>query len=381
MANKYFDNAATTPIDPKVFDAMLPFYKEQYFNPSSVYSPARHVRKAIDNAREIIANSIGASPSEIFFTSGGTEANNWAIINIPTKEKDHIITVKTEHHAIINACEYMEKQGFSITYLPVDSDGLVSPDDIKNAITNKTAIISIMMANNEMGTIQPISDFEKYQGIVFHTDAVQAVGHIPVDVNELGVDLLSLSAHKFYGPKGIGALYIRKGTTINPWTHGGSQERKIRPGTENVAGIIGMAKAIEISEQNDNIAGLRDLLIDKILETIPHTNLNGHKTKRLPSNANITFRFIEGESLLIHLDMAGFQVSTGSACTSGSLDPSHVLLAMGIDHGDANGTLRFSLNKYHTESDVYALVDILKVSVNKLRAMSPLYDDFLKGKR
>ena len=375
MANRYFDNAATTPIDPRVFDAMLPFYKE-YFNPSSVYSPARQVRKAIDNAREKIADSIGAEPREIFFTSGGTEANNWAIINTPTKEKNHIITAKTEHHAILQACEYMEKQGFNITYLDVDSDGLVNEQDIKRAITDKTAIISIMLANNEIGTIQPIADFEKYKNIVFHTDAVQAVGHMPVNVNDLGVDLLSLSAHKFYGPKGIGALYIRKGTKISPWTHGGSQERKIRPGTENVTGIIGMGKAIEIAEYGD--ARLRDLLIEQILENIPYTILNGHRTKRLSNNANITFRFIEGEALLIHLDMAGFQVSTGSACTSGSLDPSHVLLAMGVEHGDANGTLRFSLNKYHTESDIHELVDILKVSVKKLRTMSPLYDDFIK---
>jgi cysteine desulfurase len=387
----YFDNAATTPIRPQVFEAMLPFLQENFYNPSSVYTPARKIRAAIDDARFSIADALGVLPEEIFFTSGGTESDNWAIkgaLEISARGK-HIVTTQTEHHGILYVCKHFEKRGCEVTYLPVDGEGLVSPRDLENAIREDTALVSIMLANNEVGTIQPLAEFSEIisrHKIPFHTDAVQAVGHIPIDIANLGADMLSFSAHKFGGPKGIGGLFIKKGTPIFPLFQGGAQEKNRRAGTENVAGIIGMDAALKISldalpTEFLRISALRDKLISEILK-IPHTRLNGATgDKRLPGNVNISFRFIEGESLLLHLDMQGCCASTGSACSSGSLDPSHVLTALGLDHDLANGALRFSLGAENSERDISELMKILIPAVEKLRALSPLYDDFMRAGR
>ena len=384
----YFDNAATTPIRPQVFEAMLPFLQQNFFNPSSVYTPARKIRAAVDDARFCVANLLGVLPEEIFFTSGGTESDNWAIKGAleASRRGKHIVTTKTEHHGILYVCKHLEKIGCEVTYLPVDCEGRVDARDLENALRDDTALISIMLANNEVGTIQPLAEFSKIisaKKIPFHTDAVQAVGHIPVNIKNLGVDMLSFSAHKFGGPKGIGALFIKKGTPIFPLFQGGAQERNRRAGTENIAGIVGMATALqlafeELPSEFLRISALRDKLICEILK-IPHTKLNGATGEnRLPGNVNVSFRFIEGESLLLHLDMHGCCASTGSACSSGALDPSHVLLALGLDHELANSALRFSLGAMNSENDICALMKILVPSVEKLRAISPIFDDYKK---
>jgi len=379
----YFDHAATTPLHPKALESMMPFLTDNYANPSSAYTPAREARKAIDHARQTVANAIGANPEEIFFTSSGTEADNWAIKGaLEASKGKHIITSTAEHHAVYYTCRHLEKLGVEVTYVPVDKEGFISPIDVKAAIRPDTALISIIMANNEVGTIQPIASIGDL-GVPLHTDAVQAVGHIPVDVNNLKVDSLSLSAHKFYGPKGIGALYIRKGTPIASMLQGGAQERGRRSGTENVAGIVGLAAALEASigtipHEQVRLTKLRDKLINEILSNIPHAALNGPKDNRLPGNVNVSFRFIEGESLLLHLDMQGCHASTGSACSSGALEPSHVLTAMGISHELTNGAIRFSLGKDTIEEDISKLMTILTKSVTRLRELSPLYDDYIK---
>ncbi|MCL1862856.1 MAG: aminotransferase class V-fold PLP-dependent enzyme [Defluviitaleaceae bacterium] len=392
----YLDNAATTPLRTEVLEAMLPYMKENFYNPSSVYGPARKVRSALDDARVAVANAINAKTEEIFFTSGGTESDNWAIKGtlaaFSAKNGDtppHIITSAAEHHGVLYVCKHLERKGVEVTYLPVDGEGFVSPETLEAAIKPNTAIVSIMLANNEVGTVQPmarLAEVTRSRGVLFLTDAVQAVGHIPVDVEGLGVDMLALSAHKFGGPKGIGALYVKKGTALLPVLQGGAQERNRRAGTENVAGIVGLGAAIrlateEIPRELPRITALRDTLTDTILKTIPHTRLNGPKSHdRLPGNVNISFRFIEGESLLLHLDMMGCCASTGSACSSGALEPSHVLMALGLDHAQANGAIRFSLGGNNTEADIPALMQILTPAVQKLRTLSPLYDDFLKTK-
>ena len=388
----YLDNAATTALHPKVLEAMLPYLSEAYANPSSVYSPARKVRGAIDDSRKKIAQAISAQPDEIFFTAGGTESNNWAIKSVVEAANSmgrgrHIITTTVEHHAVFHVCEYLTSLGCEITYLPVNSEGFVTAEVLEKAIRPDTCLVSIILANNEIGTIVQMTELGKITKnykIPLHTDAVQAVGHIPVNVDKLGVDLLSLSAHKFSGPKGIGALYVRKGTRITPMIHGGAQEKNRRAGTENVAGIVGMGIALEISiaemaVESARVKNLRDTLINEILTTIPHTRLNGAAgANRLPGNINISFRFIEGESLLLHLDMQGIYASTGSACSSGALEPSHVLMSLGLSHELANGAIRFSLGRNNTNEDIRKVMDVLRSSVNKLRQLSPLYDDFLQ---
>jgi len=386
----YFDYAATTPLHPDALAAMMPYLTENFANPSSVYTSARESRKAIDKARQTVAEAINANPNEIFFTSSGTEADNWIIKgSLEGKKNCHIVTSAVEHHAIYYTCRHLEKLGHDVTYVPVDKDGFVSPDDVKMAIRPDTALVSIIMANNEVGTIQPMKEIGQITrtfGVPLHTDAVQAVGHIPVDVNELSVDSLSLSAHKFYGPKGVGALYIRKGTQLAPLFQGGAQEKGRRPGTENVAGIMGLATALEmsakaVSYEQPRLTDLRDKLINEILASIPHAHLNGPRKDRLPGNVNVSFRFIEGESLLLHLDMQGCQASTGSACSSGALEPSHVLTAMGISHELTNGAIRFTLGRDTTQADIDSLLVMLKKSVKRLRELSPLYDDYLKKAR
>ncbi|MCL2202638.1 MAG: cysteine desulfurase NifS [Defluviitaleaceae bacterium] len=384
----YLDNAATTRVHPKALAAMMPFLEGNFHNPSSVYGPARVVRQAIDEARSQIAGHINARPEEIFFTGSGTEADNWALHGAvaASPAKRHIITTAIEHHGVLYACRALEKRGFDVTYLPVDADGLVNPADLADALRPDTAVVSVIMANNEVGTIQPLAEIgalTRKNNTPLHTDAVQSVGHIPVDVDALDIDMLALSAHKFYGPNGIGALYVRKGTPLAPLLHGGAQERGRRAGTENVAGIVGMAAALnvavaEMPREQPRVTALRDRLMAEILEKIPHTKPNGHPTRRLPGNVNISFRFIEGESLLLHLDMQKCYASTGSACSSGALEPSHVLMAMGLPHGLANGALRFSFGRDNTEADIDRLMAILVPSVERLRAMSPLYDDFVK---
>ncbi|MCL2356106.1 MAG: cysteine desulfurase [Defluviitaleaceae bacterium] len=378
----YFDNAATTPMRPCALEAMLPFLSENFYNPSSVYGSARKVRAAIDDARGAVASAIGANPDEIFFTSGGTESNNHALKGLPAK---HIITTAAEHHAVLYVCKHLEKLGCEVTYLPTDNEGTIRADDLAAAIRPDTSLVSIISANNEVGTISPIAKFSEITnqaGIPLHTDAVQMVGNVPLDVKKLGVQMLSLSAHKFGGPKGVGALYVKKGTPLFPLILGGAQERNRRAGTENVAGIIGMSAALseaiaEIPTELPRITALRDELIKKILQ-IPHTCLNGARENRLPGNVNISFRFIEGESLLLHLDMQNCCASTGSACSSGALEPSHVLMALGLSHELANGALRFSLGAQNTSDDIENLMNILTPAVEKLRNLSPLYDDFLK---
>ena len=384
----YLDNAATTKVRQEVVDAMLPFFTEQYGNPSSVYKFAGESKKAVDNARDIIAKSLNTNSQDIYFTAGGSESDNWALKATAeayrTKGK-HIITSKIEHHAILHTCDYLEKEGFEVTYIDVDENGIVKLDELENAIREDTILISIMYANNEIGTIQPIKEIGKIahkHNVIFHTDAVQAYGHIPIDVEEMNIDMLSASGHKINGPKGIGFLYIRKGLKLRSFVHGGAQERRRRAGTENVTGIVGFGKAVEIAMANmeERIAkeeSLRDRLITKVLERVPYTRLNGDRHKRLPNNVNFSFQFIEGESLLIMLDMKGICASSGSACTSGSLDPSHVLLAIGLPHEIAHGSLRLSLSEENTEEAIDYVVDAVEEIVGKLRSMSPLYEDFI----
>ena len=381
----YMDNAATTPVKKEVLEEMLPYFSEKYGNPSSVYSLGSASRVAVEKAREQVAKALGADKSEIFFTAGGSESDNWAIKGAAYKNRkkgNHIITTKIEHHAVLHTCEYLEKQGFEVTYLDVDSDGLISLDDLKNSIKDTTILITIMFANNEIGTIQPIKEIGEIaheHNLLFHTDAVQAIGSIKIDVNELNIDLLSMSAHKFFGPKGVGALYIRKGINLDNLIAGGGQERGKRAGTENLASIVGMGKAIELAyenlqQHNAKLTTLRDYLINKIEDNFDYVRLNGHRNKRLSGNVNFSFEFIEGESLLLMLDMNGIAASSGSACTSGALDPSHVLLAIGLSHEIAHGSLRLSLNEFNTKDEVDYVVEKLVGIVDRLRQMSPLYE-------
>jgi len=380
----YMDNAATTAVRKEVLDAMMPWFMEHYGNPSSIHSVGRDAKRAVEAARRQVAAAIGAQPQEVYFTAGGSESDNWALRSATAmleKKGKHIITSAVEHHAVLHTCEYLEKKrGYRITYLPVDEYGRVNPADVKAAISEDTVLISIMAANNEIGTLQPIAEIGKIAkeaGVLFHTDAVQAVGAIPIDVNALNVDMLSLSAHKFHGPKGVGALYIRKGVRMTNLIFGGAQERNLRAGTENLASIVGLGKAIEIAvaelpEYQKRMTALRDRLINGILKEIPDVRLNGHATERLPANVNVSVRYIEGESLLMRLDLAGIEGSSGSACTSGSLDPSHVLLAIGLPHEIAHGSLRLSLGIGNTEADVARVLEVLPGIVADLRAMSPL---------
>ena len=388
----YLDNAATTKTAPEVVEAMLPYFTERYGNPSSVYGFAAANKEVISQQRDVIAQVLGAKGNEIYFTAGGSEADNWALkatAEAYEGKGNHIITTKIEHHAILHTCEYLEKKGFEVTYLDVDEDGVVKLDELKAAIRPTTILISVMYANNEIGTIQPIREIGEIaheHGIVFHTDAVQAFGQVPIHVDECHIDMLSASGHKLNGPKGIGFLYIRTGVKIRSFVHGGGQERKRRAGTENVPGIVGLGAAVKraadtMAERTGKETELRDYLINRVLDEIPHCRLNGHRTKRLPNNANFSFRFIEGESLLIKLDMKGICGSSGSACTSGSLDPSHVLLAIGLPHEIAHGSLRLTLNEEITKEDIDYVVDSLKEIVGHLREMSPLHEDFINKQK
>lgn len=391
MENKiiYLDNAATTKVRKEVVDAMLPFFTENYGNASAIYSVGAKAKEALTLSREKVADLIGADPSEIYFTAGGSEADNWALkatAELLADKGKHIITSKIEHHAILHTCEYLESRGFEITYLDVDEDGIVSPEAVEKAIRPDTILVSIMFANNEIGTIEPIKEIGEVvhkHGIYFHTDAVQAFGQVHIDVNEMNIDMLSASGHKLYGPKGIGMLYIRKGVKIRSFVHGGAQERKRRAGTENIPGIVGFGKACEIAkdtldERIKKESELRDYLIGRLEKEIPYIKINGSRTHRLPNNVNACFRFIEGESMLIMLDGKGICGSSGSACTSGSLDPSHVLLAIGLPHEIAHGSLRLTLSYETTKEEVDYAVDELKKIIETLRAMSPLYEDFVK---
>ena len=383
MDRIYLDNAATTAVSPEVLTAMLPYFTECYGNPSSIQSTGRDAHKAVDAARRQVAAAINADPAEIYFTAGGSESDNWAIKGTAFAKRDkgnHIITTAIEHHAVLHTCQWLEKQGFEVTYLPVDENGLVSVEDVEKAITDKTILISIMAANNEIGTIEPIAEIgalARSKGILFHTDAVQAVGAIPLDVKAMNIDMLSMSGHKFHGPKGIGALYVRKGVRLDTLIAGGAQERGKRAGTENLPGIVGIGKAIEIATRDmeanaERMTRLRDKLIHGILEEIPDVRLNGHPTRRLPNNVNVSVRYIEGEALLLRLDLAGIAGSSGSACTSGSLDPSHVLLAIGLPHEIAHGSLRLTLGTDTTEADIDEVLDKLPGIVKNLRDMSVL---------
>ena len=386
----YLDNAATTKTAPEVVEAMLPYFSEYYGNPSSIYAIAGKSKEAITKGREQIANVLGAKPEEIYFTAGGSESDNWALkatFEAYKNKGNHIITTKIEHHAILHTCEYLEKErGAKITYLDVDENGIVKLDELEKAITPETILISVMFANNEIGSIQPIKEIgaiAKEHGILFHTDAVQAFGQVPINVDELGIDMLSSSGHKLNGPKGIGFLYIRKGVKIRSFVHGGAQERKRRAGTENVPGIVGYGVAADravrtMKERTDKEIQVRDHFIERILKEIPYVKLNGDRTKRLPNNVNVSFQFIEGESMLLMLDNYGICASSGSACTSGSLDPSHVLLAIGLPHEIAHGSLRMTLSEETTMEDADFVVDKLKEIVAYLRSMSPLYEDFIK---
>ena len=389
MERIYMDNAATTRVTEPVMEAMQPYFCEIFGNPMSVHSFGRDSRKAVENARRQVAAALGAQPNEIYFTGCGTESDNWAVRGAAyanVKKGKHIITTAIEHHAILHTCEQLEKEGFEVTYLPVDEFGVVRMDELEKAIRPDTTLISVMSANNEIGTIQPIEEIAKIakaHKILFHTDAVQAIGSIAFDVKAMGIDMLSLSGHKFHAPKGIGALYIRNGVHLQRLINGGAQERTQRAGTENLASIVGLGKAIElatanIERHNAQLTAVRDRLIDRILEEIPYTRLNGHRTQRLPGNCNISFQFIEGESLLLALDLKGIAGSSGSACTSGSLDPSHVLLAIGLPHEIAHGSLRLSLSEENTIEQADKVVEALKEIVARLRSMSPLYDDFLR---
>lgn len=387
----YLDNAATTQTRKEVVDAMLPYFTESYGNPSSIYEFASPNKKAIQEARETISGTLGAKANEIYFTAGGTESDNWALIATADAYKNkgnHIITSKIEHHAVLHTCEYLEKHGYEVTYLDTDENGVIKLSELKKAIRPTTILISIMFANNEIGTIQPIKEIgriAKENQILFHTDAVQAFGHVPISVDEYNIDMLSASAHKVNGPKGIGFLYIRTGIKIRSFIHGGAQERRRRAGTENVPGIVGFGKAVEMAvcsmeERSKKEIELRDYLINRVLTEVPFSRLNGHRTDRLPNNANFAFQFIEGESMLIMLDMKGICGSSGSACTSGSLDPSHVLLAIGLPHEIAHGSLRLTLDETNTKEEMDFVVETLKETVQKLRDMSPLYEDFMKRK-
>lgn len=390
MKKIYLDNAATTSLKSEVLEEMMPILKENYGNPSSIYSIGRNARKEVEKSRQTVAEILGANPNEIFFTSCGTESDNWAIRGVAfaqlKKGKNHIITSKIEHHAVLHTVKELEKEGFEATYLDVDKNGFVNPEEVKAAITEKTALVTVMYANNEIGTIQKISEIGKVcheKGVIFHTDAVQAVGHLEINVKEQNIDLLSLSGHKFHGPKGVGALYVKKGVRILNLMQGGAQESNKRPGTENVAGIVGLAKALEISmqnrqEKNKDLEKKRDFLITELLK-IKRSRLNGDRTERLPGNVNISFEGIEGESLLLLLDAAGICASSGSACTSGSLDPSHVLLAIGLVHEVAHGSLRLSLDESTTMEELEYTVSEVKKVVERLRSMSPLWERIIKN--
>mgnify|MGYP003086969997 FL=1 len=388
----YLDNAATTKTAPEVVDAMLPYFSEYYGNASTIYSLGAESKKAMDNARQTIADSLGAKPEEIYFTAGGSESDNWALkatAEAYASKGKNIITTKIEHHAILHTCEYLEKRGFEITYLNVDRDGLISLDELKAAIRPDTILISVMFANNEIGTIEPIAEIgeiAKEHGVLFHTDAVQAYAQVPINVDEMHIDMLSASGHKLNGPKGIGFLYIRKGVKIRSFVHGGAQERSRRAGTENIPGIVGLGAAVEramriMDSKTRKEIELRDYLIGRLENEIPHCWLNGHRTKRLPNNINFSFLFIEGESMLIMLDMKGICASSGSACTSGSLDPSHVLLAIGLKHEEAHGSLRLTLSEDSTKEEMDIVAEEVKKIVQRLRDMSPLYEDFLKSQK
>ncbi|MGL4738829.1 MAG: cysteine desulfurase NifS [Cellulosilyticaceae bacterium] len=390
MNKIYLDHAATTPVKKEVLDAMLPYFMESFGNPSSVYQIAQQNKKALDDSRETIAKAIGAATNEIFFTSGGTESDNWAIKGIAEANKgkgNHIITSKVEHHAVLHTCEYLEKNGYEVTYLDVDTEGRVRVEDVEAAIKDSTILITIMYANNEIGTIMPIGEIgalAKSKGITFHTDAVQAIGQVKIDVKAQNIDALSLSGHKIYGPKGIGVLYIRRGLKIATIQHGGAQERGRRGGTENVPAIVGLAKAMELAYTNfeekiERQCAMRDRLIAGVLEKIPYARLNGHTVERLSNNVNVSFEFVEGESLLLLLDMNGVAASSGSACTSGSLDPSHVLLAIGLPHEKAHGSIRFTFGESNTGADVDYVLEKLPQIVGRMREMSPLYEEFLKN--
>lgn len=383
MKRIYLDYAATTPTRPEVVEAMLSYFTDSFGNPSSIYSYGQETKEAIEEARARIANLIDARDEEVVFTSGGTEADNFALKGVAfanEKRGNHIITTSIEHHAVIEPCKFLEGRGFSVTYLPIDEYGLIDPDDVRKAVTNKTILISVMHANNEVGTIEPIKEIGKIAreaGVYFHTDAVQTAGHIPVNVNELGVDLLSMSAHKLCGPKGVGALYIRKGTKLVALMHGGEQERRRRASTENVPGIVGFGKAVELaqqemSEEEKRLTSLRAQLINSLLERIDHSRLNGHSTMRLPNNVNVSIDYVEGESMVLNLDLEGICAATGSACSSSSLEPSHVLLALGLYPEQAHCSLRFTLGKWTTEEEISRVVEVLPRIVAKLRAMSPL---------
>lgn len=388
----YLDNAATTALKPEVFEAMKPYFLDNYSNPNSVYTFAQQSKKAVDEAREAIAGLLGARANEIYFTAGGSESDNWAIKGCAeafASKGKHIITTKIEHHAVLHTCEYLEKKGCEVTYLDVDENGQIRLEELERAIRPDTVLISIMFANNEIGTLEPVKEIgaiAKKHGVLFHTDAVQAFGHLPIDVNELNIDMLSASAHKFHGPKGVGFLYIRNGIKLGSFIHGGAQERARRAGTSNVPGIVGMGKAAQLAaavmeENGKKITAVRDHLIQRVLEEIPYTRLNGHRSERLANNINFCFRFIEGESLLIMLDQKGICASSGSACTSGSLDPSHVLLAIGLPHEIAHGSLRITLSEDTTMEDADYVADSLKAIVERLRSMSPLYEDFVKNQK
>ena len=386
----YLDYAATTFTAPEVVSAMAPYFTQSFGNPSSIYSFSENNRKAMAAARQQVADVLGATKEEIFFTSGGTESDNWALKGVAWRNRskgNHIITTKIEHHAVLHTAQFLQENGFEVTYLDVDYEGRVRLEDLKNAATEQTILVSVMFANNEIGTVQPIAEigaFCRERGIVFHTDAVQAVAHVPIDVKAMNIDLLSLSAHKFYGPKGVGALYVRKGVKIDNFMHGGGQERGKRATTENVAGIVGLGAAIELTasrmkEASGRVGKLRDMLIDGVMQTIPHAKLNGAPSgERLPNNSNFSFIGIEGETLLLDLDGAGIYASTGSACSSGSLDPSHVLMAIGLSHEQAHGSLRMTLGEETSEDDIRYVLSVLPGIVERRRAMSPLWEDFLK---
>ncbi len=388
----YLDNAATTKTAPEVVEAMLPYFTEQYGNPSSIYALGSAAKEAVNRARKIIASTLGAQANEIYFTAGGSEADNWALVAAAeayAPKGRHIITSKIEHHAVLHTCEYLEKRGYEVTYVDVDEHGIVKLEDLKHAIRPDTILISVMFANNEIGTIQPIKEIgalAKEHGILFHTDAVQAYAHLPIHVDEMNIDMLSASGHKFHGPKGIGFLYIRTGLKIRSFLHGGQQERGRRAGTENVPGIAGLGRAAELAfeklgENAEKERALRDYLIEKIEKEIPHCRLNGDREQRLSNNVNYSFRFVEGESLLIMLDMKGICASSGSACTSGSLDPSHVLLAIGLPHETAHGSLRMTVSAENTMEEMDRTAEAIKETVGRLREMSPLYEDFIKKEK
>ena len=386
----YVDNAATTKMNAAVAEEMIPFMTEFYGNPSSIYLEGREAKRAVEKSREQVAKAISAEPKEIYFTGSGTEADNWAVRSAASAYSNkgkHIITSSVEHHAVLHTCQDLEKQGYEVTYLPVDKYGRVSVEDLRNSIRPDTILVSIMFANNEIGTIMPVKEIGavcRENGVLFHTDVVQAIGMCEIDVEELNIDMLSLTAHKFHGPKGAGALYVRQGVKLTPFITGGAQERGKRAATENVPGIVGLGKAIELAAENiperqKKLSELRDYYIEKVLNKIPYSRLNGHPKDRLPGNANISFQFIEGEGMLLRLDMKGISASSGSACTSGSLDPSHVLLAIGLKHEEAHGSLRVSFDETNTKEQVDYIVDELADIIELLRNMSPLYEDFIKN--